>query len=1256
MAIDTYLDIEESSYSENDLYFIVIYIQDSAPVYYIGQNKKLNIIINEEEISSLDFSMFSSGFSSLVNLDKTYNSMMFFLYNDITKTYNLGGVQELEYEGTTDYFMCLSYSSTGVNDAVLLKTEEYNAIFTDNILPVTHFTFIGSFSPVYRIIVRDNGKLSLMVFDTKKTIYNYEGNKLNDLKDKNVYGLFYNNTPYYIFIVAKNIYIYNGNDTFNDDNIILFGILPNIIENISIGIIMNLDQPTTLIGLTITDIDNHIYYKGYFTDTPPTPTPTSYIIRFLNYDGSVLETKEVEEGTTPSYTGVAPTREGYTFTGWTPTPYPADKNQDYTAEFEQSTRNITINYKVSNSEETFFTSKISNVTNPITKIEIDTTLVFSVTFYESDGREHPTSYSGLIGGESTLPYIESYNYKESIYLANKLSTEPTEIITNDSTEEITIIFNVGENYHYKIQFVDRSVSPGKQYQVQRLLAGETPIYSGTTPTKEGYTFTGRNPELYPADKNQDYNAIFEVTPIDYTLTFKDSNNEPFTPTTFNFKNYINRILFNNDLFGNTYIYIEDLEGNKTINFLYTNKSLTTRITLKSIIINGITYNQLNTYFDVDIKGNTEIILNTDIEYYIDFRDYNEIPLQNNWVKKGTTPIYTGLNPSRIGYNFTGWTPTPYPADKSQKYIATYEIAIYTINFLDEDGNILETKQVNYGETPIYNGEEPTKEGYTFIGWSPKPYPATQNQDYSPVFRSNAFSVNLYKNTAENNRVDKTNFLTSVGEVSGYLREETSIVNPVILIQYDKVIDFNYIYISTFNRYYFVTEVTSFRTNLWRLTLKCDVLMSYKDTILDYSCYISRNEYDFDNYIEDNYLPLKYNKEKEVELLYDDTYHYGDIFFSGICLLINTIYSGTKDVININEIHDSIFANISGSRYDITALETGSSNFRITGVITKNIKENLNKIIDSLINNSDLASYIINIFVYPVSFSNLNLGTSTTNDTKLYVKDDNSSITLEGDLPISYPSNSSFAPLHSAQFNIEPKFNNYLDYEPYTKYELYLPFYGWLEVKSFDILNTTISVWYILSSDSNSGSIIVAKGDVLTPSTEVIAEVQCQVGLEMPVNSSNKERVDRQKSANMLNTVVGTISGVGMTALGVATANPLLIGGGVAGTVGSITSGISKDMTMIPNAQSKVGDSYAGLFGDRCFRLRRTYSQLAIDDINKYAKYIGRPCQETRTLNDLFGYTIVGGVHVENLPTATENEKTEIESLLRKGVILKDKTN
>ena len=91
-------------------------------------------------------------------------------------------------------------------------------------------------------------------------------------------------------------------------------------------------------------------------------------------------------------------------------------------------------------------------------------------------------------------------------------------------------------------------------------------------------------------------------------------------------------------------------------------------------------------------------------------------------------------------------------------------------------------------------------------------------------------IHLFNNTSERNAITKT--LTNEITISGSLREESNIHNPVIMINAPSVIGFNYAYIPDFYRYYYVNDITSVRMELWRLTLICDVLMSFKSAILN----------------------------------------------------------------------------------------------------------------------------------------------------------------------------------------------------------------------------------------------------------------------------------------------------------------------------------------------------------------------------------------------------------------------------------------
>lgn len=79
--------------------------------------------------------------------------------------------------------------------------------------------------------------------------------------------------------------------------------------------------------------ESHVTVQAEFGNAKP-----SYTIRFLNYDGSVLQSGKVLENTLPTYTGATPTRPNdanymYTFSGWSPTIVAATANADYKAQY-----------------------------------------------------------------------------------------------------------------------------------------------------------------------------------------------------------------------------------------------------------------------------------------------------------------------------------------------------------------------------------------------------------------------------------------------------------------------------------------------------------------------------------------------------------------------------------------------------------------------------------------------------------------------------------------------------------------------------------------------------------------------------------------------------------------------------------------------------------------------------------------------------------------------------------------------------------
>lgn len=89
---------------------------------------------------------------------------------------------------------------------------------------------------------------------------------------------------------------------------------------------------------------------------------------------------------------------------------------------------------------------------------------------------------------------------------------------------------------------------------------------------------------------------------------------------------------------------------------------------------------------------------------------------------------------------------------------------------------------------------------------------------------------LYITGSERNALHKN--LQNEIVLTGSLRNESSVIYPSFLLEIDNPTDYNYCFIPEFNRYYFITDMVSVRTNLWRVACTVDVLMSYQAQIMN----------------------------------------------------------------------------------------------------------------------------------------------------------------------------------------------------------------------------------------------------------------------------------------------------------------------------------------------------------------------------------------------------------------------------------------
>ena len=121
-----------------------------------------------------------------------------------------------------------------------------------------------------------------------------------------------------------------------------------------------------------------------------------------------------------------------------------------------------------------------------------------------------------------------------------------------------------------------------------------------------------------------------------------------------------------------------------------------------------------------------------------------------------TDVTVPAAPTKDGHTFAGWVPA-IPATMPEEDItvkATWTYVGYTVTWVDWNGTVLETDTgLDLGDTPVYNGAEPTRETkngiiYTFKGWTPDVTTVTGSVTYTAEYSGMLKPVNPGHNEKE----------------------------------------------------------------------------------------------------------------------------------------------------------------------------------------------------------------------------------------------------------------------------------------------------------------------------------------------------------------------------------------------------------------------------------------------------------------------------------------------------------------------------
>ena len=208
----------------------------------------------------------------------------------------------------------------------------------------------------------------------------------------------------------------------------------------------------------------------------------------------------------------------------------------------------------------------------------------------------------------------------------------------------------------------------------------------------------------------------------------------------------------------------------------------------------------------------------------------------------------------------------------------------------------------------------------------------------------------------------------------------------------------------------------------------------------------------------------------------------------------------------------------------------------------------------------------------------------------------------------------------------------LDYNPYTKAELFLPFVGIKEVDIDDVMDKTVHIKYNI--------------DILTG--DCIANVKCGASVLYKYAGNMKQNIPVSgKTSNLdLNGIQGVFSTIAGAAMGTAVGGPvgtaIGVGAGLSAAAGVVGSKVTTQRASGLTGNVGILDDYVPYI-----ILHRPIQSLA----NKFKSYKGYPSNITAKLSTVTGYTEVEYVNLQGIPNATSEEMDEIKSLLQSGVII-----
>lgn len=402
-----------------------------------------------------------------------------------------------------------------------------------------------------------------------------------------------------------------------------------------------------------------------------------FLITFVNWDDTELQKSYVEKGTIPEYTGATPER-------------PADEKYSYT--FKGWTPEVT----AVTADATYTATYKKTAPLAFNPTEVKATIDLD--------RDYPALFNPdalPVRYTSSNPDVATVDAETGAVtlLAEGTTTITAAFAGNDDYMPCQASYQLTvEQRVWTVVYLDWNEA---LLDIEEVKNGDDA--KGITVSREGYTFTGWSQSIENVTEDLIVKAQYEINT--YTVRFFDNDGK-------------------------------QIGADQVINW---NEAAVEPNDEDIPTVEGHTFTGWDKDFDhvksdLDIKALYEI--NTYIVYFYDMVG-NQLG-ETQIIEYGKAAVAPEA-PAVEGYHFTGWD-KDFDAVKSDLIVnATYEKNVYTVTFVDKDGNVLKEEKVKWDEAATAPSA-PSWEGHTFTGWDTDFNHVKSDLTVKPIYDTKLYTV------------------------------------------------------------------------------------------------------------------------------------------------------------------------------------------------------------------------------------------------------------------------------------------------------------------------------------------------------------------------------------------------------------------------------------------------------------------------------------------------------------------------------------